>query len=180
MSDVVIPVESFEITDEIMEKAITYMPFLEKSVWVKDNAEKCLKDVVIENGAVTTSVKGEDLIQKSVLLLSTLISYYLGVEIKTDDLEENPFTLYQIYDYYASGNPSGQLEKYKRNERYSEKAYAILQDYKELKRLLDTEIYNLRNAHNDIFAKIEALASLIPQENAETETATEKEVSNEQ
>lgn len=152
-----INLEAFEITDELMEQADTYIPYMYKSILIKDIAERCLKDVFIKKDKeIINVVKGEDLISKNVFLLSTLLGMYFHIDIPEEEYKENP---YAVYDYYASKNPIGQLEKYRKNGKYADKAYLILNDYKELKRLVDTEIYNLRNAYNDMLYRLRDTSS---------------------
>lgn len=154
-----IKVESFELTDEAMAKAETYVPYMGKSLWIKVVAEKCLKDITItdkETKAQITTIKGEDLIQKNMFLLLALLELYFHISVDKKSLESDP---YAVYDYYASKNIIGQLEKYRKHPEYGEKAFAILTDYKELKKLLDAEIYNLRNAYNDTIYRLQGVSS---------------------
>lgn len=145
--------EHFELTKKYMEKAITYMPLAQKTILAELIARKCLKPIKplnekdnIDSFLVISSIVGEDNLQKEQLLLNTLLSHYFDIEIPQMDN--------QLYDYYMGGHLLNQLERFKCDNEYKTKAFDILADFKIIKRMVETEIYNLKTKENDIAERI--------------------------
>ena len=145
--------EHFEITAELMEKAITYMPLVQKTIHAEMIARQCLKKVKpldekkdsIDAFLIVPSVVGEDNYKKECMMLNVLLSYYFDIELPQMDGK--------LYDKYMSGHLLNQLERYKTNPEYKTKAFDILTDFKTFKKMVDVEIYNIKAKENDFLER---------------------------
>ena len=152
---------TFIITDEIMAKAKTYMPLADKEDLAKQIADLCLvpmktaeQNKIGEKLLAMPYLRAEDMAQKQMLLLRTLLGFYFDVEV---DPEENGYTQ---YDFYAGAHIYNQLERFKSTE-YKTKAFDILSDFKDFKKMVDTEIYNIRANWNDPIGRFTAAMQIL-------------------
>lgn len=143
----------FELTSEIMGTAKTYMPLTQKTILAEMIARKCLhpikpqnKEDNIESFLVIPSVVGENILQKEQMLLNVLLSHYFNIEIPKMDAK--------LYDKYMGNHLLNQLERYKTDPVYKVKAFDILTDYKTIRKMVDTEIYNIKAKENDVAERI--------------------------
>lgn len=164
----------FELTVEMLEKATTYMPIGTKSALAKTIAEKC-----IEQGAIATQnvagltylplprLKIENVEMKEILEVNTLLSFYFNIDIDGVGKDAR-----EAYDFYMGGNLYNQLERLKsckESEKARINAFDILADYKQFKRMVDNEIYNMRQSENDTVLRImSAMAVVTDAETAKT------------
>lgn len=152
----------FILTDEMMKKAKTYMPISEKIATAKVIAKNCVGNIKVaeqnkEGNKILSlpEIKSEDLALKTILLQNVLLGYYFDI-----DLDPNEDS-YKQYDYYAGGHLLNQLERYKSNPELKNKAFDLLTDYKEFKKLVDTEIYNCKTNENDTLGRLTASMQLL-------------------
>lgn len=152
--------EYFRITDELMQKAKTYMPLADKQVISYQIARHCLISVVDEKEdhdinkiLALPAVQGENAPLKAILLQNTLLGFYFDIEL--DEKKDS----YEQYDFYAGGAMINQIERYKVNPLFKEKAFDILTDFKELQRMVYIEIENLKSHYNNpIYRLLSALS----------------------
>ena len=145
--------KNFELTSEIMGEAKTYMPLAQKTILAEMIARKCLRPIKpqnkeenIESFLVIPSVVGEDILQKEQMLLNVLLSHYFDIKIPKMDNK--------LYDKYMGGHLLNQLERFKSDQEYKTKAFDILTDFKTIKKMVDTEIYNIKTKENDIAERV--------------------------
>ena len=145
--------EHFELTKELMAKAITYMPLAEKTIYAELIARRCLKPIKplnekdnIDSFLVIPSVVGEDILQKEQMLLNVLLSHYFDIKL--------PQMNARLYDKYMGSHFLNQLERFKGDAEYKTKAFDILADFKTIKKMVDIEIYNIKTKENDIAERI--------------------------
>lgn len=145
--------EHFELTKELMTKAITYMPLAEKTIYAELIARRCLKPIKplsekdnIDSFLVIPSVVGEDILQKEQMLLNVLLSHYFDIKLSQMNTK--------LYDKYMGSHFLNQLERFKGDPEYKTKAFDILADFKVIKKMVDIEIYNLKTKENDIAERI--------------------------
>lgn len=143
---------NFELKEELMKKAITYMPLTQKIVLAETIARMCMKKVKplnekdgVDEFLIVPSVVGEDNYKKECLLLNTLLSHYFDIKVPVMDAK--------TYDKYMGAHVLNQLERYKANPEYKEKAFDILTDFKIVRRMVDTEIFNLKTKENDMLER---------------------------
>ena len=92
---------------------------------------------------------------KQIHLMYVLLTEYLQVKVNDDFSAED-------YDNYAKFHPMNQLERFKSGSvEVKNKVFDLLYDFKELKKLIDTEIYNLKCAHNDALERFLAGVTLL-------------------
>lgn len=144
----------FELTDEIMRNANTYMPIEDKTELAKTIAEQC----VIDLPTAEQNLQGEKLLAlpyikvenrelKALCLMQVLLSHYLGV------LDSESTLTVEKYNFYAEGSILNQIERYKSNYDLKNKAFDLLADFKEFRKFVDIEINNLITANNDPLAR---------------------------
>lgn len=145
----------FKITAEVLENALTYMPIASKTELAKSIAESCVEPAKTaeqnrggEKLLALPYIKVENYTLKEILLMNTLVGFYFNAEL---DPEENA---YDTYDYYACGNIFEQLKRFKGDEKLREKAFAIIEDFRKFKKVVDTEIFNKKMVANDGLARV--------------------------
>lgn len=153
---------AFELTPEMMKNAQTYMPVESKMELSKLLAESCVVDLpdTEENlpaGEILNlpHLKGEDMQIKQINLMTTLVSYYLQLDYD----KEMPKA--EVYDYFASAHLLNQIERYKSDKDLKDIAFDLLADYKEFKKFVDTEIYNLKQTANDPFTRFLSTMAIV-------------------
>ena len=142
----------FELKEEYMQKAITYMPLAQKVILAELIARKCLKPIKplnkkdsVDGLLIVPTVFGEDNYQKECMLLNTLLSHYFDIKIEKMDSK--------IYDKYMGSHILNQLERYKANPTYKEKAFDIITDFKIIKEMVRTELCNIKAKENDLLER---------------------------
>lgn len=180
--------EPFIIDEEMITKATSYIPLATKKAIATALADACLVavDKTMENIATETQLPIPQLYKeecgaKPLYLMYYFLTGYLHIAVSDEFTEEE-------YDYYASSHIFNQLERFKTADKeIKDKVFDILYDFKELKKMLDTEIFNLKESRNssldrlqnfmDLFADpetIRQLNELLQKTIGEVETAQKK------
>ncbi len=153
--------EPFVITEEMIDKATSYLAFTEKLEIVNELAESCIEAVKgIDGIATETQLPIPQLYKercgaKQYFIMYYFLTKYLHIDIKADEWNDERF------DYYAGSHIFNQLERFKSgNAEIKNKVFDILYDFKELKKMLDTEIFNLKESRNDTLNRIQDSISL--------------------
>lgn len=148
----------FELKKEHIEKAATYMPLEDKLKLAKKIAQLCIEDAEMDENDKLFSLppqQVEDLGTKAVLLQNILLGYYLDIELnETEDV-------FGQYNFYNGNNIINQIERFKSDSDVKNKVYDLIADYKEFKKMVDIEIYNIKIAKNDTFLRILSGISLL-------------------
>lgn len=158
----------FEITDEIMEKAQTYMPVMLKETIVGDVARVCVKESrgirrfdeeQTEEEELLYGlppVWAENTLNKSRVMMTVLMSYYLNV------WDSNASLLCSLddYDEYAGAHVLNQLERYK-SSKYREKVFDLLSDYRDMEKRLNCAVYSVLRELNDPATRIMSALSTL-------------------
>lgn len=144
----------FVLTNEIMEKAVSYMPIADKAELARTIAERCIVEIPTASQNIQGEaylalpyIKGEDREIKALCLMQVLLSHYLKV------LDVGTILTVDKYDYYARGSLANQIERYKSVPALRDKAFDLLTDYKEFRKFVDIEINNLIEVSNDALAR---------------------------
>lgn len=139
----------FEITPEMIKVAKSYIPLSEKVAIAKAVAEACIEpletsvlSVQADNTLALPKQYEENIYLKKLYLAQYFLSEYLNIQ-----LPEN-FTGAD-YDKFFASHPMNQLERMKGSTELKNKVFDILADFKELKKIVDIEIYNAKAARND-------------------------------
>lgn len=146
--------QPFELTADMLANARSYMPLEVKNRLAKDIAETVLADVDYKVLDITPDlmaipplkVERQDI--KAICLLKTFLTFYLKIQFPADiDDVAN-------YDYYAGSHVLNQLTRFKVNPELKNKAFDIEADYKDFRKFVETEIYNLKMANTDVLARL--------------------------
>lgn len=153
--------EPFIVDEEMIKKATSYIPLATKKAIATALADACLVavDKTTENIATETQLPIPQLYKeecgaKPLYLMYYFLTEYLHIAVSDEFTEEE-------YDYYAGSHIFNQLERFKTADKeIKDKVFDILYDYKELKKMLDTEIFNLKENRNDTLDRIQDSISL--------------------
>lgn len=154
--------DKFKVTEKMIAKANDYIPLARKKAIAKATAEACLEevdkttaDIANETQLPIPQLYREECGAKPLYLMYFFLNDYLRLDIGDELSEED-------YDYYASSHIFNQLERFKsgNDAEIKAKVFDILYDYKQLKQMLETEIYNFKESHNDGLSRINDSISL--------------------
>ena len=156
------------ITAEDIEKAREYVPFAEKEAFVATVADKCFDKLNItassgdENTPMPPMYK-ENTGLKMRYAMSAFVKMYLNKEVDTVEGDEYLMSL-DDFDRWAGGHIFNQIERLKNTSSdLRNKCFDLLQDYKTLEKMLNTEVYSLLQVMNEpvnrILSHIGATAS---------------------
>lgn len=149
-----------KLTEEMLLAARDYVPLMEKAAYVAECAGRCFDrmDVKLEDGQVIPYYK-ENVERRSRYLMGGLVALYLRQEI--DPVEGETFLLAaDDYDRWAGGHITGQIDRMKsRGGELRDKAFDLLADYRDLEKMLKTEIYSLLQAMNDPVSRFQEAAA---------------------
>lgn len=172
----------FEITEDIMRNARSYLPLQTKEYLVRACAPGCVKRIFdfrykkLEDGGyeaeyltenddlpTTMPMYGEDTSYKSSVVLGTVMHFYLGVDIggvvNLDD---------ETYDMYAGSHILNQIERFKANPDFKSKAFDMLADIRDFEKRLNCAVYSLLQMKNDVGGRmLNALGAMMSQESLE-------------
>lgn len=159
--------ETYIITEEQMANVSTYVPLRAKTEWVQVVAPYCIDKV-----EVTASQGDEDIPmppmykenteRKSQFLMGVFVRLYLHGswemdepdrkdEVNDDVTRDYRTWLIPIdeYDKWAGGHIWGQIDRYKADKDLKSICFNLINDYKDLERRLNAEIYDTIRIMND-------------------------------
>ena len=143
--------EKFIITDEMIRGAESYIPYVDKLTIVAETAEACLEPVDKGTAGIATETQlsipqlyKERSGAKQYFLMYYFLTRYLHVAI------HEALWSTEEYDYYASSH----IFKSKDAE-IKNKVFDLLYDYKQLKSMLEVEIYNLKETKNSALDRLQ-------------------------
>ena len=153
--------KTFTITEEHMKNASVYIPAETKWAIAKKIAFEVLEnptdraEMIMEKKLLSIPyLKTENALKKKMYLTQIFISEYFGIHFEKYDTEEQNF--------YAGGNPLGQLEKWKHHKSYGAKAFDIIADFRELQMMVETAIKNRKLLENDLLSRLLSALSAEP------------------
>lgn len=154
--------EKFIITDKMIREAESYIPFVDKLNIIAETVESCLEPVDRETAGIATETQlpipqlyKERSGAKQYFLMYYLLTRYLHIEVA-----DTGWTV-EEFDYYASSFPVNQLERHKSGDAdVKNKVFDLLYDYKQLKSMLEVEIYNLKETKNSALDRLQDSISL--------------------
>lgn len=158
----------FILTKEQMKNARTYMPLLTKAETGKTIANLCLKDIdtdeqnkIGESLIALPHLKGEDLALKAILLANTLLGYYFDIDVQLKNEDGTDADSFTTYDYYSDAHLLNQIERFKSDPELKDIAFDLLSDFKEFKKIVDTELYNAKANANDPIPRFSAAVAVL-------------------
>lgn len=153
------------ITKEILENAMDYMPAEEKQLWADKVANVCIVSVDMtgkdDNGKVLPVPPRceENNLARTFALAQALAQEYLKLYPKDKVLLEGD------YEEILSSHLVNQIERMKSERDVRDKAFNILYDYGELKKMLNTSIFSKLGHLNDPLSRLlVALQAVDPNE----------------
>ena len=162
----------FEITEDMMRKAESYLSLSAKEAIVQTVLPGCVKrifDYDYEKAAYQTKeddlpttmpMYGEDTAFKSRVVLGTVLHFYLGIDIG-ENLSIEP----DVYDLYAGSHVMNQIERFKANPELKSKAFDMLADIRDFEKRLNCAVYSLLQLKNDVGGRVlNALGVMMSQE----------------
>lgn len=152
-----------EITAEMIEKAETYIPLLEKAKLAEDIAQKCVKAVAI---SYTPASGGKEIqmppgaqeipFLTSLCLMGALVSKYLKQGEDWSDDVQMPLN---VYDEWAGSHMMNQLERLKGNKAVANRVYDLLYDYKDLRWMVRQAVETRVNQGSDVVSRLHQMLS---------------------
>lgn len=162
----------FEITEDMMRKAESYLSLSAKEAIVQTVLPGCVKrifDYDYEKDAYQTKeddlpttmpMYGEDTAFKSRVVLGTVLHFYLGIDIG-ENLSIEP----DVYDLYAGSHIMNQIERFKANPELKSKSFDMLADIRDFEKRLNCAVYSLLQLKNDVGGRVlNALGVMMSQE----------------
>ena len=153
------------ITKEILENAMDYMPAEEKQLWADKVANVCIVSVDMtgkDDGGRIIPVPPrceENNLARTFALAQALAQEYLKIYPKDKVLLEGD------YEEILSSHLINQIERMKSERDVRDKAFNILYDYGELKKMLNTSIFSKLGHLNDPLSRLlVALQAVDPNE----------------
>lgn len=149
----------YEITDEMMRNASTYITLANKDVIAQAIADVCCVPVENDAESLVPPVYKENNSVKATLLLGVMLNMYfhIGDEVGQISLTE------EEADGWGAAHIINQIERYKAVPEFKTKAFDILQDYRETEKVVNGQIFGMLKDRNDpvrrFFEAVEALAS---------------------
>ena len=153
--------KKFNVTEDLLRNASDYIPLSRKVAIAKVIAPKC----IAKSKTAQQNQKGleflslptlwvDDLETKNLYTMSVLLTEYLKIEIPEEFTDET-------YDEYASTHILNQLERFKSVLSLKDKVFDLLNDFRDFRKILDTEIFNEKEVRNDPVARLSAAISII-------------------
>ena len=150
------------LTAEMLMTANDYVPLSVKALYAEAIAAECVKatepDETKEkaNGFATAPEQVEENIAlKKMRMLEFFLEKYLKVKKEKMSLE--------LYDLYASSHIFNQLERMKKgsDNELKDKIFDIQSDYADFEKMVNTEIFNLKQRKNDSLDRFMASISMV-------------------
>ena len=148
--------------EKVRDYARAYVPIAEKRKFVDEVAFYCFDrlNVSADNDSAIPPLYKDNHGRKMKYLAAALAKLYLG-ETFTAENESDPWMISdEVYDYICSGRPLSQLERIRRNTKDKElqaKCYDLVQDYKDLRDMLNSDCHGLLHAMNDTLTRFQML-----------------------
>ncbi len=152
--------EKFVLTEEMVAKAKTYMPLrvkIELAKGIAQSSTKPMKTAAQNTPAMLPlpALFAEDTGMKTILVMNAFLGFYFDIEINVEDK-----SIFDIFDYYAGSHILNQLERLKVTAQ-KEKVFDIIADFKDFKKMVDTEIEKEVANNNDSLGRLSATMALL-------------------
>lgn len=136
-----------KITEEMIKNAKSYIPILEKQEIARQIAKASIENLKVDdvNKRILPDLVGENMGMKEMLLLQAFLGNYF--DIKAKGYADT------FYDEYNSDNVYNQLQRFKSNTELRDKCYDILDDFKLLRKMVSSEINNIKIVENDTLGR---------------------------
>lgn len=142
------------ISEADFKEAATYIPIMDKAAFVQHAAGACIDRVEITVDGDTEGTSQippfykDSVERKSRYMMGALVKLYLKKEFEPVGDDEWLMSA-DDYDRWAGGHILNQIERMKSVPSLRNASFDILQDYKILEKMLNTEVYNMIQVMND-------------------------------
>lgn len=129
-------------------KAKSYVSLAEKAEFIETNAGKCIEkcEIKVDGETFAPAMYKENVAKKQEIMMGALISLYLQEEYTNGD-----------YDQWAQSHILNQIERAKgKGGETKDLCFDLLSDYKELGKMLNSEIYGMISCMNDTVSRMMA------------------------
>ena len=150
----------FVLTEEMVKKAKTYMPLLEKEKFAQQISDIVVKpkDTAEQNKIGNLPLPElffEDITQRNYAFLSIVLGYYFDITM------EDKGDVWETYDFYAGKQIFNQLERFKSNPELKEIVFDLVADIKDFRKMIDVHIENDITNRNDPLGRLGATMTLL-------------------
>ena len=150
--------------DKVRDYARAYVPMVEKRKFVDDVCAYCFDKLNVSAGdgddGIMPPLYKENLGRKQKYLAAALVKLYMGENFAPASEDDEWSISDETYDYICSGRPLSQIERIRRNTKDKElqaKCYDLVQDFKDLRDMLNSECHGLLHAMNDTLTRFKML-----------------------
>lgn len=149
-----------QITPDLVANASDYMPIAEKTKFVEYVSVRTLERLELRAETdVGESISVPPIYKENPELkrryeMGAFVRFYLGLE--AEQVDDDPYMLSRDdYDYAAKLHIFNQLERLKqqRESGVRDKIWDIMQDFRDLEKYLNNEVFGIVNAQNDILVR---------------------------
>lgn len=142
------------LTEEDIRSATSYIPLAKKTAMARAYAQDCLLQFDLQTGneeidKVFPSRFQENPQKRMLYGMLVMLREYLHKVEEDEDLST------EQYDEWGKSSLFNQLDRFKssKDQEIRNKAYDLVDDYREFYRMLGTEINSLAEAKNDVLAR---------------------------
>lgn len=142
------------ISETDFRDAGTYVPVMVKDSFVRYAAARCIDRVEItvagdgESKTQTPPFYKDSVERKNRYMMGALVKLYLKMDYEPVENDDWLMSA-DDYDRWAGGHILNQIERMKSVPNLRNAAFDLLQDYKALEKMLNTEVYNMLQVMND-------------------------------
>lgn len=159
--------EYFIVTEDLIrDKARSYVPIKEKQDFINAVSGLCFDVLNISattGDSATPPLYKENPAKKQKYLAAAIAKLYLGEGFTQAD-EDDPWMMTdEDYDFFSTVRPFNQIERIRRGTKDRElqdKCFDLMQDFKDLREMLNSEIHGLMRAMNDTLARFQMLQAI--------------------
>ena len=159
--------EYFIVTeDQVREKARSYVPVKEKHRFVEDVSTRCfdiLNITATTGDSATPPLYKENTEKKQKYLAAAVAKLYLGEGFTPANENDQWLMTDEDFDFFSAVRPLTQVDRIRRmtkDRELQDKCFDLVQDYKDLREMLNNEIHGLMRAMNDTLARFQNLLAV--------------------
>lgn len=166
---------AIQITKEMIENAVTYIPFAVKTLLADAISEWCVEEtpVEVEGDTPFPPIYKEKRAARQLFMYGILARAYLQQDFETKTVtlvdkdkkvvgEENVdyFMSDEAYDEWCESHVFNQLERLKKDKEVANTVYDLLYDYKALDKMVSDAIKDNLAKKNDVCTRLCAMISM--------------------
>lgn len=145
--------EKYTLTAEVIEKANSYIPVMQKQEIAEKIATCCVdtEHLTYRDGDFSMPLPDrarENTAHKQQYLMSAMLCIYLKIEDSEDALDMN------VVDKYGASHLFNQLDRFKSDSKLRDKVFDILYDYRALTAMVNAAIYSEISSRNDTASRL--------------------------